>query len=118
DELDVRVLAAAAADVGDRLHGCPKIRGQRWKYVLPDRLHHGELIALAVFERYQPHINVAEVPRLGRVARDLYQRVGDLRHAGADGRSDAVRVELGRFEARPFRRPQVDFELGLVVVVE
>ena len=29
---------------------------------------------------------------------------------------DAVRDELGRLEARPFRRAQVDFELRLVVV--
>ena len=80
DELDVGVLAAAAADVGDRLHGRPQVRRERRQHVLPDRVHDRELIAAPLLDRLQPDVDVAEVARLRRIAGDLHERVRNLGH--------------------------------------
>ena len=79
--------------------GCTDVRRLAVRQHVPESVHHPELIPLAILERRQPDVDVAEVPGLRRVARDLNELQkppvhahGWLRHAVGD--------DLGRLEAR------------------
>ena len=116
DELDVCVLRAAASDSGHRSHARAEVRGgEKGQDGLPDILHDGELIALALVKILQSHVERRVVARAVLIVRHCHQRVGHFRQLLTDGRRHTVGDELGHLEAGAFRCAQADLELRLIV---
>ncbi len=109
-------MRSAAANGRDRLHRRAQIRRHRRENLVADDAHDRELIARAILDWLQPHVDVAQVARLRRVAPNRYERVVHFGQPLPDGVGDSIGDDLGALEARAFRRAQVDLELGLIVL--
>jgi len=115
DELDVGVLVAAAADVRD---GWTDVRrfAVRGGSTSADRFHHGELIAFSDRRARQAHVGCCRgcgsFAGLPAIFTSVYATSGTRARMALATRW----CDLGRSGSCP-RRPQVDFELRLVVVV-
>ncbi len=115
-ELNLRVLASAASERGNRLHERAQICGYHLrKDFLPHVVHHLELVPLPRLHGGHSRVHRRQVlcpcgvPRHRR-ERELH--FGEL----PDARGHTVGQNLRGFERRPFRCAQAHLELRLVVV--
>ena len=115
-ELNLRVLIAAAADRRDGPDAGAQVRHADGREDLaPHHVHQLELVAVALVDRRQPHVDRTGVLRPGRIVGHRDERVADSRQP-LDPARDPVGDDLGGFEARALGRAHADLELGLVVV--